>query len=733
MLRTRRQQQEPQLEDQPEEQPEERLERQQPQRQRQTEHNDVTVTNSGNQQRTACFSCRTARQRCDRRMPCSRCVLQHQPCRYPFGSNRGRKQGSTNKPDTVEKLLSRINESSVREQVIAAIIESHVSHQNAPVRSLDSPASLHASSCPGVTTNTSAEHASSANGPSQTNQVATEIDLQSTLVSPLHILAAAVASDGSPIHQRHDPDMMPSFQNPAIRNQTVCPIDDRLMKYFAPQATYDSDWHILASQSIDSTLKLEPTTCDPITARLIDQNDASLYFKLFFKIRNPLVGLLDPILHTPEYVFSTSFTLFSVICALGCAISTQPRDRILYPALLSLAEGGMKWSIAASVKSLETIQAIINMQYWAPVCQKQSDDTYWLHISHAAQLARELGIHKPNSIAEYVNAISSRSNADFKGRLFRNFERTWLYIFIADKSFGITTGRSTCISWKELPTSVPDWWRNPMASPHDRIISGIVEMRGFLLHALEQRKNADKTPASVLHWHSHAFAAFNRLRTARCTADDLPSAVMLPVLAFYIDHSVLVLNAQASRDLMTIDSATTSTELLTITKKTVDVASRLLGLFLFDQVLQELMLGFHNNQFIMICHAVTEILHAIARGGLMAVDINEAASRVREAPNHMERIARGLPTTSAAHLYVQLSRFFACQLEKIAVHGNTQDERGGIDPSFSFADWLREVDGHSLDSAAWIDMGFLSSEQPIFSTINLNVAQEPTGGDFILP
>lgn len=79
--------------------------------------------------------------------------------------------------------------------------------------------------------------------------------------------------------------------------------------------------------------------------------------------------------------------------------------------------------------------------------------------------------------------MSLRANADFKERLFRNFERTWLYIFIADKSFGITTGRSTCISWKELPTSVPDWWRKPMASPLDRIICGIVEMRGLLVRA----------------------------------------------------------------------------------------------------------------------------------------------------------------------------------------------------------------------------------------------------------
>lgn len=115
------------------------------------------------------------------------------------------------------------------------------------------------------------------------------------------------------------------------------------------------------------------------------------------------------------------------------------------------------------------------------------------------------------------------------------------------------------------------------------------------------------------------------------------------------------------------------------------------------------------------------------------MDVNEAASRVREAPNHMERIAQGLPATSAAHLYIQLSLFFACQLDKIVLPGNTHDERGGIDPGFSFADWLREVDGNSLDSAAWIDMGFLSSEQPIFSTINLNAAQEPTLNDFIAP
>jgi hypothetical protein len=44
---------------------------------------------------TACFNCRALRQKCDRKMPCSRCALRHRPCRYPSGSNRGRKHGNS--------------------------------------------------------------------------------------------------------------------------------------------------------------------------------------------------------------------------------------------------------------------------------------------------------------------------------------------------------------------------------------------------------------------------------------------------------------------------------------------------------------------------------------------------------------------------------------------------------------------------------------------------------------
>ncbi len=102
----------------------------------------------------------------------------------------------------------------------------------------------------------------------------------------------------------------------------------------------------------------------------------------------------------------------------------------------------------------------------------------------AVQIAREMGIHKPVVIAAQVNALtSSTDSTSFKERLARNFERTWLYTFIADKSFGITTGRHMGVSWREIPSSASEWWRKPMTAPTDRILSGIVEMRGILVRS----------------------------------------------------------------------------------------------------------------------------------------------------------------------------------------------------------------------------------------------------------
>jgi hypothetical protein len=87
-----------------------------------------------------------------------------------------------------------------------------------------------------------------------------------------------------------------------------------------------------------------------------------------------------------------------------------------------------------------------------------------------------MGLHRPEVIAQKIDAIAGLCG-EGKERRQRNYERAWLGIFIADKSFGIATGRPICVSWRELMPDVGEWWRGKWAGPYDRLLCGIAEMR----------------------------------------------------------------------------------------------------------------------------------------------------------------------------------------------------------------------------------------------------------------
>lgn len=109
-----------------------------------------------------------------------------------------------------------------------------------------------------------------------------------------------------------------------------------------------------------------------------------------------------------------------------------------------------------------------------------------------------------------------------------------------------------------------------------------------------------------MHLHTSVYNALEKIRNTRCQVEEVPG---LSLLAFYMDHSIMVFNAQCLRDLMALDDEGTSEELKTVCRKAFDVAKRTLDLVLSDPVMQELRLGWHNNQFIMVAHAMTEVIH----------------------------------------------------------------------------------------------------------------------------
>ncbi|KAI8271557.1 Protein priB [Colletotrichum sp. SAR 10_98] len=148
--------------------------------------------------------------------------------------------------------------------------------------------------------------------------------------------------------------------------------------------------------------------------------------------------------------------------------------------------------------------------------------------------------------------------------------------------------------------------------------------------------------------------------------------------------------------------------------------------------MRELRLGWHNNQFIMVAHAMTEILHAIKRGNLPPADVVDAATKVRSVPRYLEDMAPELPDTSAVHFYTALSRVFASQVEKfVNVEDQNTDQDAGIDTNLFVPEWLKEVNGGSLDPALWFDVGFLSVEQPSFGNADLGGVEDLDNLTFI--
>jgi hypothetical protein len=134
-------------------------------------------------------------------------------------------------------------------------------------------------------------------------------------------------------------------------------------------------------------------------------------------------------------------------------------------------------------------------------------------------------------------------------------------------------------------------------------------IRHTKLEGLGQLDRIKKTSSAIAQLHTQVYEVMEKIRNTRCNAQE---AQDMSVLAFYIDHSIMVFNAQCLRDLMGLaddDERTSEEHVNTVFRKAFDVARRTLDLVLLDPRMQELRLGWHNNQFIVVAHAMTEVIH----------------------------------------------------------------------------------------------------------------------------
>ncbi|CAH0026974.1 unnamed protein product [Clonostachys rhizophaga] len=445
--------------------------------------------------------------------------------------------------------------------------------------------------------------------------------------------------------------------------------DSKLAKYFAPRELDLRDWDVMTGIPPDSFCRLDPEVCDPVSAGLVNEQEVLQYFKLYFKIRHPSVGILDPDLHTAEYVHGCSFTLFSVICALGCELSISHRDILLAPLLYNMAERNIKWSILNSVKTVEIIQAIIMFTFWSHAAQNYADDPSWLRFGHALSIARELKINDSSFIQKKVNNFNASNRniyAGIRDRQIRNYERTWIFVFLMDKSFGITIGRAPCVSWREMQPGLYAWARATGSAAGDLAITGIVQLRINLLQALERLLGMQKTLSSIAEWDKSASSRLEELKDTSYSRQDGTQleSMFAAVFTFEVNHGLLLIRNNTYKHLVKLNAS--QEKINNVLNDIFNISCEIIRLFVHDARLSSLASGYHNTPFVMISHAATEVIRTEKsfKCPTISQEAQEQASAlIRNLAEHFGRIANKLPSTSWASLYLEYSLFLVRKLE----------------------------------------------------------------------
>ncbi|KAL4962415.1 fungal specific transcription factor domain-containing protein [Aspergillus stella-maris] len=214
-----------------------------------------------------------------------------------------------------------------------------------------------------------------------------------------------------------------------------------------------------ASETI--SLPLSPE--DPIVLGLVNAQVASCLLDCFMHKMNAYISQLDPALHSFDYLRKSPFLFTAVLAAAAKAF-----DSALYAGLHDHAENLFAIYFRRGDKSTEIIQAILLMTYW----KEPNDTRAWTSVGLAIRMAMDLGWHKLSPRASHRAGLS-----EIQRREVRNIERTFLVLFVYDRSLSMQTGKPWMIDRTELIEFGEVWWQYPYSSPNDPLLCAFVALR----------------------------------------------------------------------------------------------------------------------------------------------------------------------------------------------------------------------------------------------------------------
>ncbi|KAJ5090928.1 transcriptional regulator family: Fungal Specific TF [Penicillium argentinense] len=275
---------------------------------------------------------------------------------------------------------------------------------------------------------------------------------------------------------------------------------------------------------------------DPIDLGLITVGESSALFAIYFSHLHVINGILDPLLHTPEFVRSRSSLLFTWILALTAQFNHQSGH--LATRLRLHGDKLSRHVHTCGFKSVEIVQGYYISLLSATPAKNLSEERSWLYTMYAFGVAVELGLDQPSRFCHYpvsktsTSTISriderelpfqpprmpqtsdqedlpschSRNVRDVGGqayiqRLARNQERTWFRISLWERANSAACGRVNVFPDTELMSNVHSWWMHPLADSTDKYTCAFVLLRRDIAVLQNETRRQAKFSQSNPHW-----------------------------------------------------------------------------------------------------------------------------------------------------------------------------------------------------------------------------------------
>lgn len=410
----------------------------------------------------ACTVCRAAKMKCvgaeDGQKQCQRCKRANAQCVFEK-HRRGRKPGS--KLSEASKMLRRLEKG-----LNSAKMKSHPSEPSSPYNTDEVRNPNQQDSYLTIRTSDPTFCPPSANFPA--NELS-PTSLQ-TYPVPDGYPPSSNESRSMDIMDEDDDDDDPDRHEDAFFPAKLIKRENQRNSFFR---TILNPEEVPAAASLNRSNSFTPPhqvvstvsgLSDPITAGIITEKEAVTLFDAIFLRLNPFINLFDPALHTVSYVRSKCPFLFTTLIMAGCRFFQAER----FKPCQKLANEFAVRAFAEAWKRVEVVQAFACLTYW----KDPDDNRTWTFIGYACRMAVELGLNR-----HVANPLANET--DFQKLERRNRERTYLVLFVHDRSLSMQTGRHWMLPEDDLVRNAKTWHDRGGSAirPEDVIVAAFVTLR----------------------------------------------------------------------------------------------------------------------------------------------------------------------------------------------------------------------------------------------------------------